>query len=267
MSPRFKGRLGLVILALVFLGSVGYALVGERLPGECVFGTVPGRQATVCALTFSGLWRSAATGLISGGAATLLALGLALLARRAGGVVEQALVKGAEVVFSIPDVLILVAIAFAAKMLRDAGKLDLSPFWLMTGSLVAIGWAAPMRMIVNRLRSLEEQEFVFAARSLGATRGRVLMVHVLPLARPFVLAIFLFRVPTTILTESTVSFLLGAGASGSSDASLGAFIAQNYRTLMVTGFRVVGPALGLFFLLIVGFHWAGQAVQARADRT
>jgi ABC-type dipeptide/oligopeptide/nickel transport system permease subunit len=132
----------------------------------------------------------------------------------------------------------------------------------MVASLTAVAWAAPTRMIRDRLRTLEGQEFVAAAEALGETRWQILRRELLPFARPYVLAIFLLRVPATILSESTVSFL-GFGLPPDKP-SLGSFIGNNYMQI-VEDAGVVAPAWILLVLIVVAFQWTGQALADGAE--
>ncbi len=256
MTLSRKGVVGLLSLGVLAAASAGYPLFSAFLP-PCPFGAdlvLP--EETVCARTFGGMWRSLAVGLLAGGASAGLGLLFALLARRFGGAADLLVAKAADLFFSIPDVLVLVAIGFAASVWGDAHGTRPSPFWLMVFSLSAVGWAAPTRMIQNRLRSLEGQEFVAAAFALGASRFRVVTRHLLPFAREYVFAIFLLRVPATILAESTVSFL-GFGMPPD-HPSLGTYLGQSYRFLLDGEWRIVGPAWALLVLTVLGFSWTGQ---------
>ncbi len=221
---------------------------------------LPATQTT-CSRTVVGLRRSVGVGLISGGASAALALLLAVLAVRFGRASDQVVAKTADLFFSIPDILVLIGIHFAVTLLRDTHE-DFAPssFAVTVFSLTVISWAAPTRMIQNRLRSLQQQDFVLAAEALGSTRWRIVLRHLLPFAWDYVLAIFLLRVPATILAESTVSFL-GFGG-GPDEASLGSYIGTWYRTLLAGDLHIV-PALVLLVVIVVSFQWVGQAALAR----
>jgi peptide/nickel transport system permease protein len=250
------------VALLVGIGAAQALLFG---PGRvaCPFGADPVLPAlTVCDRALGGLWLSVAVGLGAGIGAALAALALALLARTFRGPVDTLVAKGADLVFALPDVLVLLLIGFALTVLRDARGLRPDPVAAMILSLVAIGWAAPTRMIQERLRSLEREEFVAAAEAVGATRWRILTRHLLPFAWEYLLAVFLLRVPAAILAESTVSFL-GFGLPGDR-ASLGTYLGEATGALMRGEWRIVLPAWGSLLLVVLAFQWSGQAVLARA---
>jgi peptide/nickel transport system permease protein len=266
---RFRAGLGL--LAGLTALSLLHPLL-ERLGLPCPLGMDPGlRDLTVCALTFQSFWRSALIGLVGGGASVLIGLFLARLARRWGGWVEEGLLKLGDGFYVLPNVLIVILIGFVFKRLRAGGLLpfldrsglvaEAWPIFLLTASLVAMGWAGPMRMIHNRLVALEEEDFVQASLALGATRRWVQQRHLLPLLRPYVLGLVLLRIPATILAESVVSFL-GFGLPPD-HPSLGSYLSQNSRYFVEKGpgsLWLPVPAWGLLLLLVLGFQWAGSAL-------
>ncbi|MCI0571500.1 MAG: ABC transporter permease subunit [Myxococcaceae bacterium] len=267
MSPTWRLRVGLALMGALLLASVLYEPLAEApfLP-TCPFGADPTFPATdtVCGRTLVGLRRSVGVGLLSGGAAAGGALVLALLARRFGRGADLLVEKVADLFFAIPDVLVLILIGFGVSLLQDAwAGFRPAPFLVVVLSLTVVSWAAPTRQIQNRLRTLEGQDFVLAARAVGAGRWRILVRHLLPFAWDYVLAIFLLRVPATILAESTVSFL-GFGLPAR-EASLGTFIGLNYTTLMRGAWGVLPPALLLLFLVVIAFQWTGQGALARAS--
>jgi ABC-type dipeptide/oligopeptide/nickel transport system permease subunit len=262
VTPQTKGRAGRVALVVLAAVSLGYPLLASFAP-ECVFGPdVEFPAQSVCSRTVGGLWRSIGVGLIAGGFSAVIALSLALAARRFGDVADALVTKSADFFFSLPDVLVLIAISFGVTLFTDAHEVRPPAFLVLTLSLAAVGWAAPTRMIRNRLHSLERQDFVAAAEALGATRGRILVHHLLPFIRDYVFAVFLLRVPAAILAESTVSFL-GFGMPPDR-ASLGTYLGQNYRKILQGDFQVVGPAWALLLVIVIAFQWTGQGILSRS---
>lgn len=266
VPPRAWVGLGL----LVGLGLTSWLLgrvFPEALATTCPLGLDPSHpDRTVCELAFGGLWVSLAIGLAAGALATVLGLGVAMGARAAGGAVELQVLRGVDALFALPDVLVVMVLQLAGQSVLDAGQGSrLGPFGLMVVSLAFVGWAGPARMFRNRLATLEGQEFIAAARALGAGRGYLLRIHLWPALRPFVLAVFLSRLPTAILTESTVSFF---GIARMEPMSLGRYLGTSYAALIYQGgARVVLPAWGLLVLLVLGASLASQALGTGARRS
>jgi peptide/nickel transport system permease protein len=249
------------MLGLLVAISLGYGLLA-KMPGvpACPFGEDPKLPfETICGQTFGGLWRSMGLGLFAGGAACAVAVALAFAGRALGGAADVILEKAAEAFFSIPDVLILITIGFVANVVRGGGGVSLG--W-MAASLVAVGWAAPTRMVQNRLRTLEQQDFVRAAFAIGVPRRRVLLLHLMPYVAEYVLAIFLLRVPAVVLTESTISYL-GFGLP-LDQPSLGKFIGDHWQLLVGPDWPKVVPAWALLVALVVAFQWVGTGLLAKS---
>jgi peptide/nickel transport system permease protein len=266
---RIPPRAWVGLVLLVGLGATSFfaaRVFPEALATTCPLGrdlTRPDR--TVCELAFGGLWVSLAIGLAAGGLSTVLGLGVAMLARSAGGAVERWVLRGVDALFALPDVLVVMVLQLAGQSLLDAGQAGgLGPFGLMVVSLALVGWAGPARMFRNRLLTLEGQEFIAASRALGAGRAHLLRVHLWPALRPFVLAVFLSRLPSAILTESTISFF---GIARMEPMSLGRYLGTSYAALIYEGgTRVVLPAWGLLVLLVLGASLASQALGAGPRR-
>jgi peptide/nickel transport system permease protein len=263
-----RAWVGLVLLVGLGLASwLAARVFPEALARTCPLGMDPTRpDRTVCELAFGGLWVSLAIGLVAGALSTVLGLSVAMVARAAGDTVEHWVLRAVDAVFALPDVLVVMVLQLAGQSMLDAGQArGLGPFGLMVVSLSLVGWAGPARMFRNRLATLEGQEFIAASRALGAGRWHLLRVHLWPALRPFVLAVFLSRLPTAILTESTVSFF---GIARMEPMSLGRYLGTSYAALIYEGgARVVLPAWGLLVLLVLGASLASQALGAGPRRT
>src|SRR5215510_7103435 len=252
---------------LVLLWALSFALAvlwPSPLARLCPLGRDLLRPDTsVCELAFGGLWISLSVGLLAGAAATITGLGVASVARLFGGWVESALMRSADALFALPDVLVLMVLQFAAQTAGDLHpRLRISAVLLMILSLAMVGWAAPARLFRDRLETLERAEFVGAARALGAGRWHILNRHLWPFLRDYALAIFLSRVPAAILAESTISFL---GIGKIEPMSLGRYLGTSYASLLYgEGARIVVPAWVLLILIVLGTSLAGRGASAVA---
>jgi peptide/nickel transport system permease protein len=253
VTRRAKGLAGLSLLLVL----LGLSLL-PRWIHACPFGMdleFPTR--TVCERALGGLARSMALAAFVAGLTTALGIALALVAAQAKGPVDFAITKVSEFFFTLPDILVLITVAFLLKTARDLGFLDLDPTLAVGASLSVIGWAVPALMFRARLQALGETEFVAASRALGAGEGWILVRHLLPQMKGFVLAVFLLRVPAVIFMESTISFL-GFGLPPTTP-SLGTYVGSNYRNLILGEWRIVLPVWALLLLISIGFSLLGKA--------
>jgi len=131
----------------------------------------------------------------------LVAVGLGgavgLVAGFAGGLVDEALMRFADLVLSIPRLfLLLFLVALYGPSLPT--------------TILVLGcttWMAAARIVRAEILSLRERDYALAALASGASRSRVALVHLLPGAAAPLLVEGALRVGNTILLESSLSFL------------------------------------------------------------
>ncbi|MEO7503452.1 MAG: ABC transporter permease [Gemmatimonadaceae bacterium] len=116
----------------------------------------------------------------------------------AGGVVEAVMMRILDTLLSIPRLLLLIAIFAAWRGLNVAG------FVLIVG---LTGWYGLSRVVRGQVLAIKGEEFVVAARALGASRARILLKHILPnILTPVIVAASL-GVGHVILLEAGLSYL------------------------------------------------------------
>ncbi len=172
-SPRQSLLSGAGLLLLLWGSSFALSVLWPSVVAEhCPLGKdVLRPDRSVCELAFGGTWISLSIGLLAGAAATLVGLLVASLARGLGRWIDAALMRSADALFALPDVLVLMVLQFAAQTGADLHpRLRIGPVPLMVASLAMVGWSAPARLFRDRLETLERAEFVGAAHALGAGR-------------------------------------------------------------------------------------------------
>lgn len=147
------------------------------------------------------LAHGARTSLAVGALATAIALTLGgavgLTAGALGGWADEVVMRLAELVDTVPGLLL----ALLLTMLFGPGLVQVA---LVIG---LTGWTGLARVLRSRLVSVREEEFVLAARGLGASEARVALRHLLPQALPPIVALLPFRLEGAILVEASLSFL------------------------------------------------------------
>ena len=115
----------------------------------------------------------------------------------AGGRIDDLVMRAVDIVLAFPG--FLLAIALAAIL--GPGIVDL------VAALTAMGWTGYARLVRGQILSLREREYVEAARSLGASPGRLLLRHLMPaLAGPLAVQAT-FGIGGIIVAEAALSFL------------------------------------------------------------
>jgi peptide/nickel transport system permease protein len=143
---------------------------------------------------------------------------------------------------------ILLAIAFAAFLGPGIGKVILA--------LIITGWAGYARLARAQVLKVKELEYVLAARSLGASPGRILRRHLLPNILQPVLIQATIGMAGAILAESTLSFL-GLGVLAPL-ASWGAMLSDARGHLFDAPHMVIFPALAVM-MAVLSFNLLGDA--------
>ena len=147
-------------------------------------------------------------GLLAAGLSVVLGFVLGTVAGFYGGRVDEILMRFTELFLALPWLYLLFAV-------RAVLPLELGPirafvvFILIVGG---IGWARPARLFRGVAVAAKTQEFVLAARGLGASDWHLVTRHVLPQSLGVFWTQFALLVPRFILAEVTLSFLgLGVG--------------------------------------------------------
>lgn len=190
------------------------------------------------------------------GSATLIAVSLGVIwgfvAARAGGWVEEGMLRLVDVVMAIPIVmfaLILVA-AFGSSPVTLA---------VICGLLLAPGTARIARSaVLTELKS----DYCLAAVSLGVPRLRLLFGELLPNTAPTLIARASLVAADAIMIEASLSFL-GLGVSPPS-ASWGTLLREGYGYLLRTLWYVAFPGLVIFAAIWV-FNTLGDRLQTILD--
>lgn len=143
---------------------------------------------------------------------------------------------------------VLLAIAFAAFFGPGIGKVILA--------LIITGWAGYARLARAQVLKVKELEFVLAARSLGATSPRILVLHLLPNILQPVLIQATIGMAGAILAEATLSFL-GLGVLAPLP-SWGAMLNDARNHLFDAPHMVIFPAMAVI-LAVLAFNLLGDA--------
>ncbi|MEF2277834.1 ABC transporter permease [Deinococcus sp. YIM 134068] len=174
---------------------------------------------------------------------TVIGLFMGATAAYFGGIADTLIMRLVEVLASIPGLFLLI-------LLRAIFPQNLNPIfalYMILGLLAFISWGGLARVVRGQLLSVREQDFVSAARALGAGNGRIMWRHMLPTMTTYVIVLLSLGIPGAILTESGLSFL-GIGAvepyvswgSLLSQAQEGGFSSITQRPwVLIPGFFIV----------------------------
>ena len=196
---------------------------------------------------------SLSVGLIAVFISLLLGISLGSLAGFFKGRTDDAILWLINVVWSIPTLLLVIAITFAL------GK----GFWQV---FVAVGltmWVEVARVVRGQILSIREKEYVEAARALGYSSLRIIRRHILPNVMAPVIVISAANFASAILIEAGLSFL-GIGVQPPMP-SWGTMIRENYAYIILDkAYLAVMPGLCIM-LLVLAFMLLGNTLRDVLD--
>lgn len=173
-----------------------------------------------------------------------------------GGWIDAVLARLGDTFFALP--LILGAIVInSLPFIRDNRSA-----WTVVGILVVLGWPQIARITRGAVIEVRNADFVVAAQSLGVSRGKALLTHVVPNSLSPVIVIATVSLGIYIVAEATLSFL-GIGLPGSV-MSWGNDISAAQTSLRNNPSTLLWPALALS-ITVLSFIMLGDAVRDALD--
>jgi peptide/nickel transport system permease protein len=252
-----------------FVRSESYELFGLFHSTWRLIGVEGGAQAPrLHLLGTDGLGRDVLARLLYGGQISLLVgpLGLLMaylvgvslgaLAGWRGGQTEALLMRAAEVMMSLPSLMLILA-------LRAAFPLSVTPTQVALMMLIifaVVGWAEVARLVRGLVLAERQRDYVAAAIASGARDWRIITRHILPNISPALLTQFAISAPGFILAEIALSYL-GVGVQ-EPGASWGTLLADaTDLSVLRNHLWMMTPAV-FVFLTALAFHLIGESRSA-----
>lgn len=191
-----------------------------------------------------------------------------------GGKIDQALMRFVEVIYSFPDLLLVIIVttalraAFKAEvggLVGAVAHLDAEVFGGLLGVFISLGitsWLTVARLVRGQILSLKERGYIEAARALGAGHLRIIRLHLIPNSLAPVIVAATFGIPAAILTEASLSFI-GLGVQAPM-ASWGSMILEGYKAIRATPHLILFPALGLS-ITVLAYNFFGDGLRDALD--
>lgn len=114
-----------------------------------------------------------------------------------GGKVDMFMMRILEIIIGIPYLIIVILLLVVMK----------PGLWTIVLALAIVGWTGLARLVRGQVVQLKEQEFVLAAKVLGARSSRVIFNHMLPNTLGLVIVALTLAVPGAIFSEAFLSFI------------------------------------------------------------
>ncbi|HNZ08738.1 MAG TPA: ABC transporter permease [Bacillota bacterium] len=194
------------------------------------------------------------------------------IAGLAGGWVDNIMMRFVEILYSVPDILIVILLSVTLKdpltiMFESGGLLrglaGVGPGLISIFITFALlYWVGMARMVRGQVLQIKEQEFVTAARALGASNRRIILRHLIPNSIGPIIVTATFQIPSAIFVESFLSFI-GLGVSAPM-ASLGSLASDAMNGVYSYPYRLLFPSL-IIALIILAFNQLGDGLRDALD--
>ena len=176
-----------------------------------------------------------------------------------GGIIDTLMMRFAEAIMAIPSFYLLIILA----AILPSGMTSVQRFCLIVIILALIGWAGFARVVRGMVLSIKKEDFVLAEKTMGASKMRIILKHILPQTTSYVIIAMTLSVPSYILAESGLSFL-GLGIQ-QPDASWGNMLkeAQEFTNILYRPWLLTPGAL--IFIAVLSFNLLGDAIRDFLD--
>jgi oligopeptide transport system permease protein len=169
-----------------------------------------------------------------------------------GGRTDEIMQRIVEILYGIPILVVVILMI----LVLEPGILSI------TIALTITGWLGMARVVRAQILKLKGQEYVLAARTLGASDRRIIMKHLIPNATGVIIINTMFTIPNAIFFEAFLSFI-GLGLQPPM-ASLGTLINDGFKSLQIFPHIMVFPAI-IISLIMVGFNIVADGLRDALD--
>lgn len=200
----------------------------------------------------------------------LIGITVGMTAALAGRVSDTILMWITDLAFAFPDLLMIIMMR-QVLLGRDwpivgtgDPQIPGAPSILIVTILAIsfVAWVTVARLVRGQMLSIKEQDYVTAARALGASQWRIVRYHMLPNTLSAVIVAVTFGIPLAIFAEAALSFI-GLGVPPP-DASLGSLISDGRDRLQVHYIAILWPCIMVATLMLC-FTFLGDGLRDALD--
>jgi peptide/nickel transport system permease protein len=195
------------------------------------------------------------------GAVLSLVLGIVLggISGLVGGWVDNLIQRLIEIVLSVPDLPIMIAIAATVPLDWPVERV----YFFITLLIALRSWTGLARVVRGKFLSLREDDFILAARLDGTGSGRLIFRHMLPSFYSHIIATLTLTLPGMILAETALSFL-GLGLRPPA-VSWGVMLQETQKVAVLALYPwLLWPAAAVI-LVVLAFNFFGDGLRDAAD--
>ncbi len=183
-----------------------------------------------------------------------------------GGRADLIMMRIVDIIYSLPDMLVIILISVVLDQVLDLTGSPLAKLGTnMVSIFIVFGllyWVGMARLIRGQILSIKQNEYILAARAIGAKPGRIIKRHILPNCLSVIIISAALQVPSAIFTESYLSFL-GLGVRAPMP-SLGSLANAAREGLQSYPYKLIFPALTIC-LIVLSLNLLGDGLRDAFD--
>jgi len=172
-----------------------------------------------------------------------------------GGLLDLFLQRLTEIISNFP---FLILYSLIAVHLVNTGRLN--AFWGLILAFVVAGWIGTSFVVRMQFYRFKNEEYILAARTLGAKDNRLMFKHIFPNAIGTIITSSVLVIPFVIFTESTLSFLGIVNFDSATTSSLGSMLANGRGVLASDPHILLFPSI-IVSLLMISFNLFGNGLR------
>lgn len=169
-----------------------------------------------------------------------------------GGKVDRIMMNIVDILYSVPTLLYVILLMVILK----PGLINI---------FIALGigyWLQMARIVRGQILAMKQQEFILAARCIGASRVRILLRHLIPNTMGAIVVTMTLAIPDAIFTEAFLSFI-GLGVSAPM-ASWGVLASEGVNNIRAYPFQLFFPAAAISITMLA-FNFLGDGLRDVLD--
>jgi len=180
-----------------------------------------------------------------------------------GGIIDGILMRITDLFLALPQLplLLLVVYLFRDSIKKLAGA-EMGIFMLIVLLIGGLNWMSVARLVRADFLKLKEQEFISAARAIGAKPNRLIWIHLFPNVLSVIIVAATLSVGNAIITESTLSFL---GLGFPPDVpTWGRMLFEAKDFLTSAPYMAIFPGMAIF-LTVLSINYIGDGLRDALD--
>ena len=189
-----------------------------------------------------------------------------------GGKTDMIMMRLVDIIYTVHDILIIILLMVTLKYPLQSLATNVPAFaWIDTVGVglicifivfVMLYWVGMSRIVRSQILMLKEQEYITAARALGASHARIIKNHLLTNCMGTLIVTTTLQIPSAIFTESFLSFI-GIGVAAPMP-SLGSMASQAIGGITSYPYRLLAPAV-MISIIILSFNLIGDGLRDAFD--